>query len=512
VTGRKASVALWSRLLWLLGDEGGNDAPRLLEGLHHNYLVAGGADPAMERTGEAADWFSFADVTGGGGGGAAAGEAGLGAVGGGGGGGAYAPFVGIALRVLCAAPRKPTLSFSKTTFLNAQQSSQRRAVLRAFLSPNSVLTRHGGGASVRMCAVELVSLVQDVLAQRVRLPAFHLLNPREKQEVAELVDTCVALDLTFVREHGAYGPSTGVAAWRMEPDLSLLTEAFARAAPPVEYAAAAAAATISAAAAAGLVGAAASRAAAAFFASPGGPAASPARAGAGGHAFRSPTISSSSTAAGAAAAAAAALAVAAGTPAAGASSSPSIASSPSSTAALSDLWERRGRRREMSSQIKEMLAHEIEFERVRRQDARLQEQLREQLQREERIAARRAASSSSTLSSSSSSQLSSAAPAQQPSPPTYTPHQLLAAHQREAAAAIAAVAASKSQDAGTAATASTVKPESHSKAGSFLAEHARLKREKERKGAQGRPALWYKFNEGYTNAVRRPVYMRDFTV
>jgi chromosome transmission fidelity protein 18 len=193
----------WTPILQRLS---GEDAGRSLEGLFHNYLKVQFSDPTFERACDALEWLSFADVLDH----KSVMEQSFFLQ-------AYVPFAGIAMRLNCAMPRKTRMELPKIFYALHQRKGRTENILRAFQDAAVCASVRGVSQGVLSCQV--VSHLLDILAPAIRPVNMQLLTPKEKKELADLVDTLVATRLTFTPKHEHYGYGSSTTAYELDPDL-----------------------------------------------------------------------------------------------------------------------------------------------------------------------------------------------------------------------------------------------------------------------------------------------------
>lgn len=181
----------------------------MIEGLHHNYLQVPLADPHLTKIAHGSDSFSIADYF-------TSSRAGgeLFAM------SAYAPYPALALRIHISGPRRPQIEFPKVLSQQRQLHSERKQILERFLSPPSVLRMRG--ISTRLVVTEMISHLLDTLAPHIQSSAFHLLNVTERKSAARVIDTMISLGCTFVPVRSAYGLSSQTLLYRLDPDIEAL--------------------------------------------------------------------------------------------------------------------------------------------------------------------------------------------------------------------------------------------------------------------------------------------------
>jgi len=186
---------------------------KVLEGVYHNYPSMGYADPSMGRTAECADWMAYADLLE---------KRGMGSAGEGGAGeseGAldgYAPYAILGVHYIASRPRKVKLEFPSMLYHQHVAQLRNEQVLRSFLSPANCFAQQG--ATAHATVLDVLPHVLDILHPAIRAVNFALLTSREKAELANLVDTMLALAVSYraeiISSFGSASLGSAVPAWK----------------------------------------------------------------------------------------------------------------------------------------------------------------------------------------------------------------------------------------------------------------------------------------------------------
>lgn len=214
-----------AELSGLLSDAG--DLDKIFEGVFHNYLRIGMADPSGGKTVECAEWFVFADLV----------ERKVsqdlehGLM-------AYMPYAAMGLHHLAARPRKSKLESAGWMYHQWVESQRNQQILKVFLAPSNIFAIRG--TTIQSTVLDVIPHVLDIIHPTIRAVNFQLLTSREKAELANLIDTMLSLAITYRPEiitsfGGSSGassasgwkPSSGLeqnVVFKLEPQIDLVSE------------------------------------------------------------------------------------------------------------------------------------------------------------------------------------------------------------------------------------------------------------------------------------------------
>ncbi|KAK1289892.1 hypothetical protein QJS10_CPB18g01987 [Acorus calamus] len=167
----------------LISDRGDYDLT--MEGIYENFLHLSYHDPLMQKTGKCLDFLGGSDtllqyimrtqqmflyV--------------------------YQPFIAIAIHSEIAQVGKPNIEWPKATQRSRAMLMEKKEILKCWhnkISPQ--ISRH---LSIASFVTDVVSLLLHVLSPSTLRPvALHLLSQREREDLAQLVDTMVSYSLTY---------------------------------------------------------------------------------------------------------------------------------------------------------------------------------------------------------------------------------------------------------------------------------------------------------------------------
>jgi len=208
-------VAVWSVIPRRILDTGAPD--RIMDGLHHNYLFTFRLDASFARVDAATDWFCVSDIL--------FGNARVRALGGNNelfAFASYVPYTALAVRALMAGPRRAHIEIPKLQQQQRTAQLEREAILSAFMSPDNTFFKQG--MSIRVLVTEVLTYLCDILTPKVNSSAHHLLNPADRKIIRNLVDTLISIDATFARAVTVINNSqmTATPQYQLEPDLERL--------------------------------------------------------------------------------------------------------------------------------------------------------------------------------------------------------------------------------------------------------------------------------------------------
>jgi len=214
VNNRAAIQALskTKELLGLLSDAG--DLDKIMEGLFHNYPSVGYTDPSLYKTVEVAEWFSFAEIM----------QSKSGGSAGGGGGNeseqmatmaSYVPFAALGVHLLTARPRRVKLEYPNMFYQQYVEQQRNYQILQSFLAPSSNILRRSGMTAHKV-AVDILAPLLTIIHPPLRAVQVSLMTQKERHELNDLIDSMLSLALTYRPEVvTAFGSaSTNVPAWK----------------------------------------------------------------------------------------------------------------------------------------------------------------------------------------------------------------------------------------------------------------------------------------------------------
>jgi len=126
----------------------------------------------------------------------------------------YTPYAAIAIHHLIARPRKVILENPSMFYTQWVESQRNVNIVKSFLSPSNCLTLDG--VSINSIVMDVLPYVLDILHPTIRAVNHSLLTSKEKSELNNLIDTMLSLSITYRPEvQSAFVASS--AAWNNRP-------------------------------------------------------------------------------------------------------------------------------------------------------------------------------------------------------------------------------------------------------------------------------------------------------
>ncbi|XP_054017272.1 chromosome transmission fidelity protein 18 homolog [Dryobates pubescens] len=198
--GSSASSQRFLHILHLAISSG--EQEKLAQGLHENFLSMKLRDPSFSSVCLALEWLGFCDLLS---------RAVL--------HGQsfqllrYLPFLPVAFHLLFAAASVPRLAYPSSQQEASAERPRPRSLLLALLAGAGAGARSRAGAQPLL--LEVLCLLLDIIAPKLRPVNPQLYSPKEKQQLADLVSTMLAYNLTYQQERLPEGQYS----YRLDPNV-----------------------------------------------------------------------------------------------------------------------------------------------------------------------------------------------------------------------------------------------------------------------------------------------------